>query len=138
VNLQTPHSATGLARLEQRLAEDLSFLEMPPKEWVPPTEYDGQRVYDAVIVGAGMCGLVASASLKMLGIHNTICLDRAPEGREGPWITYARMETLRSPKQLTGPALGFPALTFRAWHVAQFGTAAWEALGKIPKGQWMD
>lgn len=48
------------------------------------------------------------------------------------------METLRSPKQLTGPALGLPALTFRAWYEAQHGRAAWEALGKIPRTMWMD
>jgi cation diffusion facilitator CzcD-associated flavoprotein CzcO len=48
------------------------------------------------------------------------------------------METLRSPKQLTGPALGLPALTFRAWFEAQFGLDAWEALDKIPRLQWMD
>jgi len=138
LTVQNPRPANGLANLEKRLAEDLSLLELPPKDWVPATEYDGRRVYDAVVIGAGMCGLVAAASLKMLGIFNVICLDRAPEGLEGPWITYARMETLRSPKQLTGPALGLPALTFRAWYVAQFGAEAWEALGKIPKDQWME
>lgn len=138
MNVQAKRPATGLASLESRLADDLSLLELPPKEWVPATEYDGKRVYDAVVIGAGMCGLVAAASLKMLGIHNVVCLDRAQQGLEGPWVTFARMETLRSPKQLTGPALGLPSLTFRAWYVAQFGQDAWEALGKIPKGQWMD
>ncbi|WP_414901786.1 NAD(P)-binding domain-containing protein [Rhizobium cremeum] len=138
LNVQAKQPATGLAGLESRLADDLSLLELPPKEWVPATEYDGKRVYDAVVIGAGMCGLVATASLKMLGIHNVVCLDRAPQGLEGPWVTFARMETLRSPKQLTGPALGLPSLTFRAWYVAQFGAEAWEALGKIPKEQWMD
>lgn len=138
MNAQPSLSAAGLATLELRLAEDLSLLELPPKEWVPVSEHDGQRVFDTVVIGAGMCGLVATASLKMLGIANVVCLDRAPQGLEGPWITYARMETLRSPKQLTGPALGLPSLTFRAWYVAQFGAEAWAALGKIPKGQWMD
>ncbi|WP_253958372.1 NAD(P)/FAD-dependent oxidoreductase [Rhizobium sp. WYJ-E13] len=138
MNIQAKQLATGLAGLESRLADDLSLLELPPKEWVPATEYDGKRVYDAVVIGAGMCGLVAAASLKMLGIHKIVCLDRAPQGLEGPWVTFARMETLRSPKQLTGPALGLPSLTFRAWYVAQFGAEAWEALGKIPKEQWMD
>ncbi|MGK9797804.1 FAD/NAD(P)-binding protein, partial [Salmonella enterica subsp. enterica] len=78
-----------------------------------------------------------SATLKHLGIAARI-FDRAPAGFEGPWATTARMETLRSPKQLTGPALGLPALTFRAWYEAQFGTAAWDALDKIPRLQWMD
>jgi len=131
-------SFEGLANLEKRLAEDLSYLQLPAAEWVPVTEFNGRRVLDVAIVGGGMCGLVASASLKLLGITNTVCLDRAPEGLEGPWVTFARMETLRSPKQLTGPALGLPALTFRAWYVAQFGEQAWEALGKIPRTQWME
>ena len=64
--------------------------------------------------------------------------DEAPAGLEGPWATTARMETLRSPKQLAGPCLGIPSLTFRAWFEAQFGAAAWEALDKIPRLQWMD
>ena len=102
-NYYTPD---GLLRLEQRLAETYPCWSSPRKTGFRRWIIGGTRVYDAVVIGAGMCGLVASASLKMLGIHNTICLDRAPEGREGPWITYARMETLRSPKQLTGPALG--------------------------------
>jgi cation diffusion facilitator CzcD-associated flavoprotein CzcO len=69
---------------------------------------------------------------------NIVAYDRAPEGQEGPWVTFARMRTLRSPKTLTGPALGLPALTFRAWYEAQFGAEGWAALGKIPRGQWMD
>jgi cation diffusion facilitator CzcD-associated flavoprotein CzcO len=48
------------------------------------------------------------------------------------------METLRSPKQLTGPAYGMASLTFRAWFTAQFGEAAWAALDKIPRPLWMD
>jgi len=85
-----------------------------------------------------MCGLVAAAALRMIGVHNVVCFDRSEPGLEGPWKTYARMETLRSPKQLTGPALGLPALTFRAWFVAQYGAAAWDKLDKIPREMWMD
>lgn len=128
----------GLPALEQRLRQDLDWLEWPAKDWVPQREFNGQRVLDVVVIGAGMCGLAASAALKGLGLSNMTVLDRAPAGQEGPWVTYARMETLRSPKQLTGPALGLPALTFRAWYEAQFGRAAWDALGKIPRGMWMD
>jgi len=43
------------------------------------------------------------------------------------------METLRSPKHLTGPALGQPSLTFRAWYEAQYGPEGWAALGRIPR-----
>ena len=126
--------ARGLAALESRLREDLEFLGFPGKAWVPPTP----GVSDVVIVGGGMCGMVAWLALTMGGVSNLRIFDRSPEGMEGPWVTYARMETLRSPKQLTGPACGLGPLTFQAWYRAQFGTTAWDELGKIPRRMWMD
>lgn len=129
---------SGLEALEARLIQDLSWLELPAKSWVPPRKIDGQRVRDVVIIGAGMAGLVASAMLKRLGVDNQVLFDRAPAGSEGPWITYARMRTLRSPKQLTGPAMGLPALTFRAYYEARFGREAWETLDRAPRTVWMD
>jgi len=128
---------TGLAALEARLHQDLSWLELPAKNWTLPHTLEGQPVLDVAVIGGGMAGLAAAASLKHLGI-GVVIFDRSPAGFEGPWATTARMETLRSPKQLTGPALGLPALTFRAWFEAQFGTDAWEVLDKIPRLQWMD
>jgi cation diffusion facilitator CzcD-associated flavoprotein CzcO len=129
---------SGLEALEKRLAQDLAWLELPAKSWVPPREVEGQRVRDVVIIGAGMAGLVASGMLKRLGVDNHVLFDRAPAGSEGPWVTYARMRTLRSPKQLTGPAMGLPALTFRAYYEARFGPEAWDALDRAPRTLWMD
>lgn len=130
----SPIDAQGLAVLEARLKEDLSFLCYPGKDWVPRRE----GVTDVVIIGGGMCGMVAWLALTTGGIRDIRVLDRSPEGFEGPWLTYARMQTLRSPKQLTGPAFGHGALTFQAWFRAQFGAEAWEALDKIPRPMWMD
>ena len=130
-------SPQGLDALEARLRQDLSWLELPAKAWMPPHMHGGRQVLDVAIVGGGMAGLAAGAALKLLGIRATI-FDRAPAGLEGPWATTARMETLRSPKQLTGPALDLPALTFRAWYEARFGAPAWDALDKIPRLQWME
>ena len=48
------------------------------------------------------------------------------------------MRTLRSPKQLTGPAMGLPALTFRAYYEARFGPEAWDALDRAPRTLWME
>lgn len=129
----------GLAALERRVARDLELLCQPAANWVVPRSGPGGApVCDVVIVGAGMCGLAAAFSLRRLGVHNLRILDAGEAGREGPWLTFARMRTLRSPKVLTGPALGLPNLTFRAWFEAQYGSEAWEALGKIPRPQWMD
>ncbi|WGS52710.1 NAD(P)/FAD-dependent oxidoreductase [Paraburkholderia sp. D15] len=128
----------GLEKLEARLRDDLAWLELPAPAWVPARHVDTQRVLDVAIIGGGMAGLTASAELRLLGIDNHRVFDQAAEGQEGPWVTYARMQTLRSPKQLTGPALRLPALTFRAWFEAQFGRERWDALYKIPRSQWMD
>ena len=85
-----------------------------------------------------MCGVTASFALKRLGISRQRLIDRAPAGSEGPWLTFARMERLRSPKHLTGPAMGLPNLTFRAWYEAQHGASAWDALGRIPRPMWAE
>lgn len=129
----------GLAALEARLRRDLACLTLPAKSWVPArTGPDGARVLDVAVIGGGMCGLVAAFALKAGGMDNIRVFDRNPDGQEGPWVTYARMETLRSPKTLAGPAFGMGALTFRAWFEAQFGTEEWEALDKIARPMWMD
>ncbi|TVQ38813.1 MAG: NAD(P)/FAD-dependent oxidoreductase [Geminicoccaceae bacterium] len=134
-----PADAAGLDALEARLAHDLACLNHPPANWVPPTQHPTHgRVLDVVVIGGGMCGLVASFALIHGGMSHLRIFDRSPKGFEGPWVTYARMETLRSPKQLTGPAYGLGALSFRAWYEARFGTPAWEALDKIPRPLWMD
>ncbi|MDM0035174.1 NAD(P)/FAD-dependent oxidoreductase [Variovorax sp. J22P271] len=127
----------GLAALEARLRQDLAWLGLPAKAWVPVNDGPGEAPLDVAIVGGGMAGLALLATLTHLGLRARI-YDRSPAGFEGPWATTARMETLRSPKELTGPALGLPALTFRAWFEARFGLAAWDTLDKIPRLQWAE
>ena len=48
------------------------------------------------------------------------------------------METLRSPPASDRTGVRFASLTFRAWFEAQFGAAAWAALYRIPRPQWME
>jgi FAD-dependent urate hydroxylase len=133
-----PHS---LAELEARLACDLDFLALSPpaKDWLEPRAHpEWGPVLDIAIVGAGMAGLSAGFALKCLGVRNMRVFDRSLEGFEGPWATFARMETLRSPPELAGPAIGFANLTFRAWFEAQFGRVAWTKVHRIPRLQWLD
>ncbi|MEM8664609.1 MAG: NAD(P)/FAD-dependent oxidoreductase, partial [Pseudomonadota bacterium] len=136
--MKTYGAGMGLDALGETVARDLANLCRPAANWVPPRQVNGEDVVDVVVIGGGMCGLLAYFALQCGGMRNVRVLDRAPEGAEGPWVTYARMETLRSPKQLVGPAFGMGSLTFRAWFTAQFGEAEWEALDKIPRVMWMD
>ena len=135
----TTNPSSGLAALEQGLTRDLAYLNFPPADWIPRIDGpDGKRVLDVLVVGGGTCGMTAAFALRRLGISNIRMVDMAEKGLEGPWLTFARMETLRSPKHLTGPALGLPNLTFRAWFEAQFGAEAWQELGRIPRVQWAE
>ncbi|HEY3074361.1 MAG TPA: NAD(P)/FAD-dependent oxidoreductase [Burkholderiales bacterium] len=119
-------AATALAKRE------LEQLRYPAPNWVLPRE----GFLDVLVVGGGMCGQTATFALLREGVTNLRCLDRAPRGREGPWTGFARMDILRSPKQLTGPDLGIASLTYRAYHEAKFGTAHWEKLHKIDRVEW--
>jgi len=127
----------NLQALQTRLYQDLAWLDLPARPWVPAREHAGNPVLDVAVIGAGMAGLAVATALNLNGVRAQV-FDRAEPGREGPWLEYARMHSLRSPKQLTGPALGLPALTFRAWYEACFGTTAWDKMDKIPRAQWMD
>lgn len=134
-----PHTTApiGLPALEARLREDLQWLDLPAQPWVKPRHQQGQLLLEVAVIGGGMAGLALATELRHLGVK-AVVFDQSEEGFEGPWATTARMQTLRSPKQLSGPALGLPALTFRAWFEAQFGLAAWEQLDKIPRLQWAE
>ena len=135
-------SADRLEALNQRVRDDLDALAMghvlKGGTWVKPRKHSDRRVYDVVIVGGGQGGLGAAYGLKRERISNILVIDENPEGQEGPWVTYARMVTLRSPKWLTPIDFGLPSLTFRAWWEATRGKAEWDALDKIARGHWMD
>lgn len=128
----------SLDDLEKQLQYHLSLLRLPEPNWPTPRMHKDKKIYDVVIIGAGMSGACAAAALKMRGIHNIVLLDNAQAEQEGPWATFARMLTLRSPKELTGPALGIPMLTFQAWYTAQHGKDGWDALDRIPRLVWHD
>lgn len=128
-----PAAADGLEALAAAVRRDLDLIDFHAPSWVRSRE----GVLDVVIVGGGQSGLGAAFGLMREKVRNLLVLDENPAGYEGPWATYARMITLRTPKQLTAIDYGMPNLTFRAWWEAQHGTAGWEALGKIPRLEWM-
>ena len=138
MNQTTRITPAGLVALEARIALDLEALNLPPRNWVPAMARGDVDVLDVVVVGAGMNGIAAAGALIFKGVRHIAVLDANPPGQEGPWVTTARMDTLRSPKTLPGPCFGIPSLTFRAWYEASFGAEAWEALYKIANYTWQD
>ena len=132
-------SDAGLAALEHQVRRDLKAIDHPKLKWLPVRRHpDGGRILDVLVVGAGQSGIATAYALKREQVDNVAVIDRAPYGKEGPWVTFARMRTLRSPKDYPGPDLGVPSLTYQSWHEAKFGQAAWDALDLIPTSYWND
>ncbi|WP_407272752.1 NAD(P)-binding domain-containing protein [Radiobacillus sp. PE A8.2] len=128
----------SLEKLNARVKTDLSYINFRSSDWVRPLQHSEGHVYDVVIIGGGQSGLGAAFGLMRERVSNILIIDENREGYEGPWETYARMVTLRTPKHLTSIDLGVPSLTFRSWWEAQFGESGWEDLDKIPRGEWMN
>ncbi len=133
---QAMNTLEALAVAARREWEMLAYPAAPWVDAVPAP--DGTTALDCAVVGAGQFGLSTTAALRRERIERVACFDAAPEGREGPWVTFARMQMLRTPKHLTGPDLGLPSLSFRAFWEAQHGAEAWERLFRIPRTAWMD
>jgi len=129
----------ALQELRERVRDDLNTIRFPDRDWViPALGPDGQRVLDVVVVGAGQCGLAVAFGLLRRRITNIAVYDEGEPGSQGPWRSYGRMHTLRSPKHFNGPDLDVPSLTCQAWYTARYGEQAWRELGKIPKEDWSD
>jgi cation diffusion facilitator CzcD-associated flavoprotein CzcO len=128
----------ALDALGARARRELAMLAYPARPWVRPLAHgSGEHVYDVAIVGAGQSGMAAGLALRREGVTNVVLLDRSPEGFEGPWETYARMQELRTPKISVGLETGIPSLSAQAWYEATYGVAAWAAIQRVPRHDWM-
>ncbi len=131
-------TSAALEALARRAQDELVLFDYPDRPWVTARrDAEGRLVHNVLIAGGGQNGLAAAFALQRERIGGVTVLDENPAGLEGPWVTYARMVTLRTLKFLTGPDLGIPSLTFRAWHEAQFGRKSWADLVRIPRAEWM-
>lgn len=127
-----------LEALEARLDWERTTMAYPDRVWpLPHQTPEGAPILDVLIIGGGLIAFSIATRLQREGITNFRIYDENPRGNEGPWVTYARMITLRTEKRLHGPDGGYPSATFRAWFEAQFGARAYEELNLIDKGQWM-
>lgn len=128
----------NLEELEIRARQELEYLNFPPREnWtILRKTSNGDHIYDVVIIGGGQTGMTIAFALQKEKISNIIVFDECDPYLEGPWLTHARMETLRTPKYTTGPDCDIPSLTVRAWYEATYGVDAWDKLSFIPRLDW--
>lgn len=129
----------ALAALEAQVRDDLAKTSHPSAPWLEPkTGPDGKPALDVLIVGGGQSGLAIAFGLMRSQVTNIMVIDKANAGKEGPWLSYARMHTLRSPKDFTGPDLDVPSLTYQSWHEARFGKEDWRKLDLILRERWAE
>lgn len=127
----------NLSELEAQIRHDLEILDYPKRQWVRSRRTSEARdVLDVLVIGGGQSGLAVAFGLMREKITNILVIDENTQGYEGPWRTFARMNTLRTPKHLIGPDTGIPSLTIRSWYEAQNGFDSWESLRFIPKETW--
>jgi FAD-dependent urate hydroxylase len=129
--------SAALRALSERVQRELAALAYPARPWVRPRHGGaGRGIYDVLIIGAGQSGLVTAFALARERVDNVLVVDENPLDQAGPWLSFARMRALRTPKYLTGPDLGIPSLTARAFYEALYGEGSWEALQFLPKEVW--
>jgi cation diffusion facilitator CzcD-associated flavoprotein CzcO len=127
----------ALAQLTGRVRDDLARIAHPRMPWLEPhIGPDGAPALDVLVVGGGQSGIAVALALLRAQVTNILVVDRALRGQEGPWLTYARMHTLRSPKDYTGPDLDLPSLGYQSWHEARYGVPDWLALTLIRREDW--
>lgn len=103
--------------------------------WVPPRPGTD---WDVAIIGGGQSGQAIAFGLRRAGIARITILEAESRERTGLWRTRARMDVLRTPKELPGPELEIGSVSFRAWFEATRGEDAYTALEKIPRLVWAE
>jgi cation diffusion facilitator CzcD-associated flavoprotein CzcO len=125
-----------LQTLAANLARDLDLITHPRRHWDYAIAPD---ILEVAILGGGHTGRSAAFGLRRHGIDNIRIIDRNPSGFEGPWRTFARNATLRTPKVVTGGLdWGIPNLNFRRWCEALYGEDYWQQMTHIPRLLWAE
>ncbi|GBD46831.1 SidA/IucD/PvdA family monooxygenase [Methylopila sp. Yamaguchi] len=127
---ETTSAADAAAR------EALRLIGPTPENWAPlPAGVD----HNVAVVGGGQTGAAFAFALKRAGVGAVTVIEaEADPARAGIWRRSARMGKLRTPKNLVGPELGLPQLSFQAWYEARHGREAYAAIDRIARTDWSD
>ncbi|MEO1621540.1 MAG: NAD(P)/FAD-dependent oxidoreductase [Cyanobacteria bacterium J06632_3] len=131
-----PNAEERLHQLTQAIYADLAVLNYPHKTWDYSRDHS---ILEVAILGAGHCGKSTAFGLRRNGIERVRIFDRRRSGEEGPWRSFARNATLRTPKHVTGGLeWGIANLHFSRWCSARYGEDYWERIRYIPRLLWAD
>ena len=130
--LDNTAAASRLKKLENQARKEMELLGHN-HDWVPNP---GDGVHNVLIIGGGQAGLGAAFALKRHRVDKVKVVDASPADSIGCWAQYARMHTLRSPKNLKGIELDIPSLHTESWFRAKYGDEAWEHTNLVPRLDW--
>jgi len=122
--------------MDEGAREALRLMGPDPANWVPDRPGIDHNV---AIIGGGQTGCALAFALRRAGIGKVSIFEAAADERHaGIWLNAARMNLLRTPKALTGPEVGVPALGFQAWYEARHGLDAYAAIDRIQRVTWAE
>lgn len=104
------------------------------QDWVLPGT---STSHDVAIIGAGQSGIAIAAALKRAGVQRVVVFDAQPAPAQvGIWGHTARMNRLRTAKELVGPEANVDRLSYRSWFERQHGPQAYAQLERIDRLSW--
>lgn len=115
--------------------ESLRLLGLDGNNWIAAREGVD---HDVAVIGGGQSGVTTAHALKRAGVANVTVLDARQDPAELSWRSRARMRTLRTAKSISGPELGNPALSFRAWFESLRGLDAFDDVDRIATDDWAE
>lgn len=113
--------------------ESLRLLGLDGNNWIVPRD---DVDHDVAIIGGGQSGITTAHALLRAGVANVTVIDSGQHDGDLAWQSRARMRTLRTAKSISGPELGNPALSFRAWYESNHGADAFDDIDRIPTSDW--
>lgn len=132
VPIPEAEASARLEALERQVHREMELLGHN-HDWVPTP---GDEVLNVLVIGGGQGGLGTAFALQRHRIDRVKVLEAGSAESIGAWDRYARMHTLRSPKNMKGIELDIPSLHTQSWFEAKYGEEAWHSTTLVPRLDW--